>query len=211
MKFISLGGNCMVAGQLRRICKIKTTYFDNLVTPLDSLVKVLGRGLHRKFAAEDFDIGVWEEIPSAVERETGVFFHHEFRNERGNDNNKKPATRESIQAGVKDVNDKFAYLSERFLKIARNSGKKCFIRREYRGNSIDADEMLKVQEALLSIGAQNFSLLNIHTNSFYQGLVVEKGIKYYYIPHEAGDGWMGRNAEWDSAILAAAVDAGAIR
>lgn len=64
----------MVAGQLRRVFRPKTSYFDNLVTPFDGLIEALNRGCHKILRPEDFEIASWEGFPSAREIKTGIFF-----------------------------------------------------------------------------------------------------------------------------------------
>ncbi|MBN7809071.1 hypothetical protein JZX86_27510 [Agrobacterium rosae] len=208
MKFMSIGENCQVAGQLRRTIKIKTTYFDNLVTPIDGLLQTLNRGVYKPMTPDCFEVGVWEGLPSARELSSGVFFHHEFFDEHAISPGRETL---NIPQYIDHVNEKFKFLSDRFLAIARNSGKKCFVRRQYTGQALDADKLLQVQDALTNLGAKNFSVVNIHNSGDYPGLVVERGIHFYCVPSIENTNWLGNNAGWSDAILAVASDMGALR
>ncbi|MDQ1154764.1 hypothetical protein [Brevundimonas sp. SORGH_AS_0993] len=207
LRFISLGGNCMVAGQLRRIFRPKTSYFDNLVTPFDGLIKALNRGCHKPLRAEDFEIGIWEGFPSAREIETGIYFHHEFKG-----GNPAATTNESfVRQDIDGVNEKFSYLAKRFLEVARSSDPKCYIRREYNGDSLDSVRMHEIRDALVDLGAQNFVLANAHQSEFYKGLIVHDDIRYIQVPKGDDDGWMGSDLNWNAAFLSLCVDLGLIR
>jgi hypothetical protein len=206
MKFLSIGENCQVAGQLRRTLSIKTTYFDNLVTPFGGLLKALDRDIYKTLTAEDFDIGTWEGNPSAVERETGIFFHHEFRG-----TSEQHMSEVDIISHVKNVDEKFRFLSDRFLKIARNSGKKCFVRRQYDGSIISREGMRDIYNALEAVGATNFFLLNVHSSPTHPGLIADGPILFRYLENKPEAGWMGDNSGWADTLLAAAAHIGVLR
>lgn len=197
----------MVAGQLRRVFRPKTSYFDNLVTPFDGLIEALNRGCHKILRPEDFEIASWEGFPSAREIKTGIFFHHEFKG----GNQAATTNQELVRQDIDGVNEKFSYLAKRFLEVARSSDPKCYIRREYNGDSLDSVRMHEIRAALIDLGAKNFALANAHQSDFYKGLIVHDDIRYIQVPKGEDDGWMGCDIRWSHAFLALGVDLGLMR
>lgn len=95
--------------------------------------------------------------------------------------------------------------------MARSSEPKCYIRREYNGDSLDSVRMHEIRAALVDLGAKNFVLANAHQSEFYKGLIVHDDIRYIQVPKGEDDGWMGCDIRWSHAFLALGVDLGLMR
>lgn len=202
MLFVSIGGSCQVAGQLRRAFNSKAAFFDNIVSPFEGTLLLLANGLDQQLRIDDLFVDEWEGTPSVKSRRSGIYFHHEFTAK--SDNKCAVAVEEyNIYQNIDDVNSKFAHLANRFLSVARSDERVCYIRREYNGIRMPPDEMLELKDAIAAIGGRNFAVANAHEEN-EEDYFTERDIHYVRVErhkdpaHEGA--WRGDDASWDRAF-----------
>lgn len=115
--YVSLGRNCEVAFQFRRIFKKDYAhYFHWLVTPFDSLLEILGNDFEGAFAKEN--LVATDDPDMIVDRRYRMKYHSPFKKELGRD-----LSGPRFDALHAEALDKYRFLAERFRTLAGSGNK----------------------------------------------------------------------------------------
>lgn len=110
--YVSLGYNCEVAFQFRRVLGRDVAYMFNwMVTPLDSLHRIVANDFEGSFLKENIEVTADPDM--LLDRAYGIRFHSPFRKELGRD-----LSGPRFEALYEQFQGKIALFKERFRGLA---------------------------------------------------------------------------------------------
>lgn len=195
--YVSLGGYCEVAHQIRRRWGTKKAhFFDWLVTPFPGLMKILESDFDGVFLRENLRLD--PRTHSVVDAANGLAFHHEFtRNELGH------VTDDIIDRKYKVSRAKMQFLIDRWRGVTRGSDPTLYVL----VSNEHPDDILRLQALMRGkYPGHDFTLLWARRPGA-PGLETEvDGLIQAIVPGApAGPTeWQGDNAAWDKAFAAVA-------
>jgi len=174
--FISLGENCGPSICLKKagLDTLGSSYFDNIVTPTDTLSQLFRSSFSDTLQLTNLTIGTWEGQDSVFDEATGIYFHHYFHL-RGAETKFSTDPETGVAKRIIDHSDiplfyplvksQFEYLAQKFLIIARHDAPKVYVIRRIDGNPLKAEKIQAINEALKDAGAVNFRLAQVINES----------------------------------------------
>jgi hypothetical protein len=124
-KVVSLGGNCMVAQEMRNYFKVETAnLFDWWITPGDALIRLIEQDFEALFAPEN--LRLVGDSQSVANLRYGNLHHHDFPRD-----DQRDRVISMTEEDFKRNQSKFAYLKRRWDDLGENEGPVLFIRYDW--------------------------------------------------------------------------------
>lgn len=166
---LSLGENCGAGVKLKeaRIANFGSNFFDNLVCPIDSTIKLFHNDFNEFMRLKNLVISSWEDNDSVFETRYGIYFHHyfhlrgEFEKRRPDGSGRRYIDEGDISLFLSAVASQFEYLVEKLRFLLRSDVHKIIFFREVYGRVPETAKMAQLQAAMGSWGARNISLVTV--------------------------------------------------
>lgn len=171
---LSLGENCGAGVKLKeaRIANFGSNFFDNLVCPIDSAIKLFYNDFTEFMRLKNLVISSWEDNDSVFETCYIVYFHHYFHL-RGESEKRRPdgSGRRYIEEGdislfFPAVASQFEYLVEKLRILLRSDVHKTVFFREVYGRLPETAKLAQLQAAMASWGARNITLVTVCSGDY---------------------------------------------
>jgi hypothetical protein len=202
--WISLGENCGPAIKIRDsgLPNLGGSFFDNLVVPLESMLRIFDNRFQDLFEPLNLEVGEWEGHDSVFNNNYKMFFHHYFH-VRGNERSRiDPFTgvkrrhimEEDIILFLPMVLSQFSYLRVKFLNILRHEVSKVYVVRTVNGAPVSTETLWSVREALAKLGGNNFRIIVVYAQ-LPEIEAFDLSSQYYIAEHD--ERW-GETKQWES-------------
>ena len=190
MRFISIGGDCQVAHQVRRLRPndYEKHFFDWMVCPLTSATRLIEERFEHLLHEEDLvaDLNASSPHPyKVVDSFNDIWLLHDYE--------------VFDKENVIRVKAKYNYLAEKFNSLLQNDDRNCFIR-VYHKHDKEAGH-LEARKLLSVLQGRNPSsrLLYLHQNVDSSD-VIDGAFRSTYAPATPGH-WQGDDLAWSRILL----------
>jgi hypothetical protein len=194
--YVSLGRNCEIAFQFRRILGYDVAYYFNwLLTPFDALIEVIRADFTGTY--QKANIEVTANPGMILDRQYGIKYHSAFKKELGR-NLSGPRFDELYEESAR----KYSFLAQRFRELASSPNRVLyFVKTEEDGAK---DKSITLRETLASrYPNHDFSLLVLQTESnaeddWREPRIFNRYLERFAHPNRANDGHI---PSWDRIFL----------
>jgi len=200
--FISLGENCGPGVKLRQagLAPMGAGFFDNLVVPMESIIRLLDEDFGHLLMLRNLSVGEWETHDSVHDTRYDIFFHHYFhpvdqslqKIELIQGQRKRRIAEGDIPLFLSSVMAQFEYLAAKMRFMLRAPHKKFLVLRRLKGDPAPSYFTDRLSQALHRFGAQNARLLVIHSSPIKEG---SADTSIHHMISEEGDRW-GLPEKW---------------
>lgn len=192
-RFISLGGDCQTAQQIRHNGCTEKHFFDWLVVPVHTVRHLIERDFGRHFNVAAL---VPHQHPTGLEKvadtENNIDFFHEFAKF-------DPET-------IRVVQEKYRYLAEKFMRLMTDPShdRPYFVRRWHEADGLEDEAAARRLHDVLIAKVRGSRLLYLH-NDRDREPVIEASYRSCYLP-QSGRTWEGNHEAWRQILSAFAVE-----
>jgi hypothetical protein len=171
--YLAFGENCGPGVKLRQagLQPIGSGYFDNLVAPIESIIKILDADFVGMLQLSNLVIGRWENNDSVFNDRYNVYFHHYFhphqhdfeKNDLSEGVRRRHIENIDIPLFIPEVMAQFEYLHAKMQYILRSEIFKYIVVRRVHGEPVESALSNQLRAALERYDARNFALRIIHS------------------------------------------------
>ena len=182
-RFISLGGDCQPAQQIRHNARLTKHFFDWLTVPVSSVTRLVETDFARFLRAEDLVPDQDDRrLYKVIDRFNGMEFSHDFKS--FDENN------------IKAVQARYGYLADKFLSLYDEAEDEPphFIRRWHPIDGPEDESSALVLHDVLIKRIPKAQLLYLH-NDEERSAVVRGSYRSIYLPQKS-ETWEGDHAAW---------------
>jgi hypothetical protein len=204
--YLSIGENCGPAIKLRQagLSALGSGFFDNLVIPIESTIRLLDEDFSRILTLRNLSIGMWEGNDSVFDKSHNIFFHHYFH-KHGEEKTisrdgrlHRRIDEEDIPLFLPSVMAQFEYLAEKMRMILRSPHRKFLVVRRVNGAPIQRQVTGRLGETLSRLGAMDTAVAVVHSRPIAPECGDVDSAIHRFIP-EHGERWGDRLA-WVAAF-----------
>ena len=204
--FIALGETCAPSVRLRElgVPMLGGGFFDNLVTPVESVVRLLDEDFGQLLQLRNLVVGRWENHDSVLDSRYVVFFHHYFhlRGAHEKDDLSEGARRRRIDEAdiplfLPAVLAQFEYLTAKLRLVLRAPQRKILVLRLATGGPLPRAASIRLTQALERFGARNAEMRVAHATPLPAGDFCDASL-HRLVP-EDGERW-GAAQAWRAVV-----------
>lgn len=206
---IAFGEDCGPGVKLREAGRavLGGGFFDNLVAPIDSAIRLLDEDFAHLLALRNLLVGRWEGHDSVLDSRYSLFFHHHFhvRGEHleksatdgsGDGSGRRRLIEEAdIPLFLPSVLAQFEYLAAKLRLVLRAPQPKILVLRRFGGAPVPLALTFRLGQALERFGARRTELRVVHSLPLPPGEACDESL-HRFIP-EGGERW-GPAEAWRS-------------